>query len=761
MVHEWILGGHMFVYFTPDSRALVISRDDEYSFWDVDTLQPIRRLRRDVADYPGYVAFSPDGRLMALEMAPAVIHLKEVATGRTVARLEDPHGDRAKWLGFTPDGTQLVVAATYARAIHIWDLRAIRRQLKALRLDWSWPEFPPAAKSDESRSPHSDPPKIRVLGEALDLAGPTVGGGKFDLKQLRGKVVLIHFWASWCGPCVAEMANVSWVYDRYHKNGLEVVGISLDNSKEALLEFVKAGEVPWTQIFFEGKDTQGWNNPLARRFGINSIPSSMVIDRDGTVAQVGVRGEALGPAVAKLLSTKPTVATPAVPAVQDDKIQQGFQVTAVSLQAVPDNYSGPAPAPIQFRGKITANGPGRVRYTFLRSDGFRGPVFTLTFEKAGVKEVSADWLLGGGKYEGWQALKLLAPNQAVSDKARFAVDLSPTATPQQAIAKYSLEIGFMPLNPEAYLRRGWAYYQLKQWRQAADDLGLALALNPGNTESEFWFDLGYSCAEAGWHNGALAAYSRCIELNPNGRAAWNNRGVLYEKRGELDKAVADFSRAIALDAKYDTAWNNRSRVHASLGRWEKTVEDCTNFLALVQRPRQPEAYYRRAAAYVRLRRYGEAQADYQKLVELAPGSALVHNDLSWFLATCPDPKLRDPARAVQLARRALELQEQVGNNWNTLGVARYRAGYWKAAVQALDRSRAFRKGGDAFDFYFLAMAHWRLGHKEEARKWHQRAIEWVKQNHEALAKDRQHAEELRRFGAEAAELLGIDAKKDG
>ena len=102
MVHEWVLGKRTFVFFTPDSRALIISRGDEFSFWDVETLQPIRRLPRDVAQFPGHVAFSPDGRLMALEMAPAVIHLKEVATGRTVAKLEDPHGDRATWHGLHP-----------------------------------------------------------------------------------------------------------------------------------------------------------------------------------------------------------------------------------------------------------------------------------------------------------------------------------------------------------------------------------------------------------------------------------------------------------------------------------------------------------------------------------------------------------------------------------------------------------------------------------------------------------------------------------
>jgi serine/threonine protein kinase/WD40 repeat protein len=140
MVHEWPLE-RTAVFFTPDSRSLILSRGDEFSFWDMQTFQPQRRIRRDVALYPGHVAFSPDGGLMAMEMAPGVVHLKEVATARTVAKLEDPHGDRAAWMSFTPDGTQLVVVAHYARAIHVWDLRAIRSRLKSMGLDWDWPEF--------------------------------------------------------------------------------------------------------------------------------------------------------------------------------------------------------------------------------------------------------------------------------------------------------------------------------------------------------------------------------------------------------------------------------------------------------------------------------------------------------------------------------------------------------------------------------------------------------------------------------------------
>jgi serine/threonine protein kinase/WD40 repeat protein len=150
---EWVTGKRTFVSFTPDSRTLIVSRGDAFSFHDVETLRVVMCLTRDGTPAPGRVAFSPDGRLMALEMAPAVVHLKEASTGRTVARLTDPSGDPAHWLGFTPDGTQLVVVSKLAAAIHLWDLRAIRTQLKDMNLDWDWPAFPPAPPGTAAAAP--------------------------------------------------------------------------------------------------------------------------------------------------------------------------------------------------------------------------------------------------------------------------------------------------------------------------------------------------------------------------------------------------------------------------------------------------------------------------------------------------------------------------------------------------------------------------------------------------------------------------------
>jgi WD40 repeat protein len=202
MVNEWVLGKRTLVYFTPDSRALVISRGDEFSFWDVETLQPIRRLARDVTPFPGHVAFSADGRLMALEMAPGVVHLKEVATGRTVARLEDPHGDRITWQGFTPDGTRLAVVAGLARAVHIWDLRAIRTRLKEMNLDWDWPEFPSAPADN----PTAAPVTIEVLPG--DLAQPAL------TRERRAQRAIEFFRREMTEhPEAAEVCNaLAWAY---------------------------------------------------------------------------------------------------------------------------------------------------------------------------------------------------------------------------------------------------------------------------------------------------------------------------------------------------------------------------------------------------------------------------------------------------------------------------------------------------------------------------------------------------------------------
>src|SRR5262249_6787684 len=119
-----------------------------------------------------------------------------------------------------------------------------------------------------------------------------------------------------------------------------------------------------------------------------------------------------------------------------------------------------------------------------------------------------------------------------------------------------------------------------------------------------------------------------------------------------------------------------------------------------------------------------------------------------------EPTVRDPGRAVALAGRAVELVPNTGAYRNTLGVARYRAGDWEGAVEALEKSMELRAGGDAYDWLFLAMAHQRLDDAVQARKWYDRAAGWIEGNQVLLEKKKAQGDELRRFRAEAEALLG-------
>lgn len=141
LLKDWIVGKKTRVGFTPEGRELILALGSKFTFLNVETLETSRQLKREIGLYAGEVAFSPDGGLMAMEMSPAVIHLKDVATGQTVGQLEDPFGDRSNSIAFSHDGARLIVLSPSGSAIHVWDLRALRTCLKEMGLDWDWPEF--------------------------------------------------------------------------------------------------------------------------------------------------------------------------------------------------------------------------------------------------------------------------------------------------------------------------------------------------------------------------------------------------------------------------------------------------------------------------------------------------------------------------------------------------------------------------------------------------------------------------------------------
>lgn len=128
--------------------------------------------------------------------------------------------------------------------------------------------------------------------EVKDLSGQPL-----SIAAYKGKVLLVDFWATWCGPCVAELPNVLAAYKKYHGHGFDIVGVSLDQDQGKLTSFIKEHGMSWKQ-YFDGK---GWNNELAVKYGIDSIPSTFLLDGKGTIIARDLRGPALEEALAKQL----------------------------------------------------------------------------------------------------------------------------------------------------------------------------------------------------------------------------------------------------------------------------------------------------------------------------------------------------------------------------------------------------------------------------------------------------------------------------
>ena len=275
----------------------------------------------------------------------------------------------------------------------------------------------------------------------------------------------------------------------------------------------------------------------------------------------------------------------------------------------------------------------------------------------------------------------------------------------------------------------------------------------------------------------LAADSPAVpEYQSNLAMSHMNLGEVLDNTGRQAEAEQVYRRAIALEGKLAAesptvpryrsflGWSHKDlgRLLSHSGRSGEAEQEYDQAIASFEKlvadfPSVPEYQQQLASSRTNLAdlmqaagRWAEAEREYRLSIAVREklADADSQNELAWILATNSNPRLRDPQLALRVAKRAVEQSPQAGGYQNTLGVAHYRVGDWKSAVEALEKSMQLGAGGDPFDWLFLAMAHWRKGDKDRARQWYDKAVQWMERN-------KSQDEEMRRFRAEAAALLGV------
>ncbi len=188
---------------------------------------------------------------------------------------------------FPDDPRKEILVYTEGQAAEVFDL-ARARELYGQTAQSKNPDLADAAKTSLEL--------LDLREKPLELEFTAIDGRKVNLADLRGQVVLVDFWATWCEPCVEEVPNLVATYEKLRERGFTIVGISLDQDKATLENFTKKNKMDWPQ-FFDGK---GWDNELAKRFKIQSVPTMWLLDREGKLVDATPRGR-LEKAVEKLL----------------------------------------------------------------------------------------------------------------------------------------------------------------------------------------------------------------------------------------------------------------------------------------------------------------------------------------------------------------------------------------------------------------------------------------------------------------------------
>jgi tetratricopeptide (TPR) repeat protein len=273
-------------------------------------------------------------------------------------------------------------------------------------------------------------------------------------------------------------------------------------------------------------------------------------------------------------------------------------------------------------------------------------------------------------------LQAYAKSRTAKEESGFTETIDFCRDAMQAGVKPATATYVHQLMSWAHNRRGEIQAAAERDDQAFHDFDAAVELD--STSWRALHNRGVSYAVLGQSGKALADFNRAIELNPDFATAYFNRGETRYESGDFEAALADYDTAARLLPDDAGVFNSRGHAHFRMGHFTQAVADFNRTLKLD--PKSAAAYLNRGDAYAAMGNYGAAAHDYDASIRIRPDLGRAHQSMAWLLATCPDPKFRNPAQAVVAAKIAIELDGQEDHRYlATLAAALANAGKFDAA----------------------------------------------------------------------------------